>query len=45
VNAADFLVHTEFGADAWTYLALAGFSDIAINSIEYPSALALTARK
>ncbi len=40
----DFLVQTEFGADAWTCLMEAGFSDVALRSVEYPDALAITAR-
>lgn len=40
----DLLVHTEFGADAWTYAMEAGFTDISIHSVEYPAALALVAR-
>ncbi|MDR3461536.1 MAG: methyltransferase domain-containing protein [Beijerinckiaceae bacterium] len=43
VDAQDFIVHTEFGADAWTYLMQAGFSHVAINQVHYPAALALTA--
>ena len=39
----DFIVHSEFGADAWTLLAQAGFDRIRIHAVEYPSALALTA--
>ena len=41
----DFIVHTEFGADAWTYLARAGFSDIRVHTVEYPAALAWTGRR
>lgn len=41
----DYLVHTEFGADAWTYLFRAGFTDIAICQVEYPAATAFTAHK
>jgi SAM-dependent methyltransferase len=41
----DHVVHTEFGADAWTYVMRAGFSTVSINTVDYPSALALTARK
>jgi len=43
--ADDFVVHTEFGSDAWTYIAKAGFSDISIQTIEYPAAIAFTAWK
>jgi SAM-dependent methyltransferase len=41
----DFLVHTEFGADVWTYVLRAGFSAVSINAVDYPTALAITARK
>jgi SAM-dependent methyltransferase len=44
VNATDYIVHTEYGADAWTHLLLAGFTEVTINSVQYPAALALTAR-
>lgn len=41
----DYQVHTEFGADTWTYLFEAGFSEISIHSVDYPTALAFSARK
>ena len=41
----DYTVHTEFGADVWTYVLKAGFSSIEVHSFKYPSALALIARK
>jgi SAM-dependent methyltransferase len=41
----DLLVHTEFGADMWVYVLQAGFSEITINAVDFPSALALSARK
>jgi SAM-dependent methyltransferase len=44
-GADDYLVHTEFGADMWTYVLRAGFSALSINAVEYPAALALSARK
>jgi len=40
----DFVVHTEFGADAWTYILEAGFTEVSIHSIEYPSAIAFVAK-
>jgi ubiquinone/menaquinone biosynthesis C-methylase UbiE len=43
VNPKDYIVHTEYGADAWTHLMMAGFTDVTINSVEYPAALAITA--
>lgn len=41
----DYLVHTEFGADAWTSLFRAGFSDVRIHAVEYPAAIALVGVK
>ena len=38
-----YLVHTEFGADAWTWPLVAGFSDCRIVSLEHPAAHALVA--
>jgi SAM-dependent methyltransferase len=43
--ADDFVVHTEFGADAWTYVMEAGFEEISIQSVDYPAALAFLARR
>lgn len=43
-RAEDFLVHTEFGADAWTYPMRAGFQDVSVVQIDYPAALALVCR-
>jgi SAM-dependent methyltransferase len=40
---ADFKVCTEFGADVWKYVLKAGFSKVAIHSIDYPAALAIEA--
>jgi SAM-dependent methyltransferase len=37
----DYLVHTEYGADMWTQLFLAGFQECRIVSMEYPAAQAL----
>ena len=39
----DLLVHTEFGADAWTFVHLAGFSSLALHQIDFPSAIAISA--
>lgn len=44
-SADDHVVHTEFGADMWTYVLRAGFSEVSINAVDYPAALALSARK
>lgn len=41
----DFVVHTEFGADAWIYPIHAGFSDVRIHTVEFPAATALSAIK
>jgi SAM-dependent methyltransferase len=38
-----YLVHTEFGADAWTWPLKAGFADCRIVSLEHPAAHALIA--
>jgi SAM-dependent methyltransferase len=38
-----YLVHTEFGADAWRWPLAAGFADCRIVSLEHPAAHALTA--
>ena len=43
VSKDDFLVHTEFGADAWCFVMEAGFTRLAINQVSYPAATALTA--
>ena len=39
----DYIVHTEFGADVWCYVADAGFSSIKIHNFEYPAGLAIEA--
>lgn len=44
-GADDYAVQTEFGADMWTYVLRAGFSTVTINAVEYPTALAISARK
>jgi len=41
----DWAVQTEFGADAWTYIVEAGFSDLSMHTIQYPAAVAFMARK
>jgi SAM-dependent methyltransferase len=41
----DFVVHTEFGADMWTYVMQAGFSSVALYAVDFPSALAMCAKK
>ena len=42
-NGDGYLVHTEFGADAWTWPLAAGFADCRIVSLEHPAAHALIA--
>jgi SAM-dependent methyltransferase len=39
----DFLVHTEFGADVWTYPMRAGCSEVRIFSVDHPTAHAIAA--
>jgi SAM-dependent methyltransferase len=41
----DLTVKHEFGADAWTYVMEAGFTNLAMISVEYPSAIAFRATK
>ncbi|MDX1968379.1 MAG: methyltransferase domain-containing protein [Planctomycetaceae bacterium] len=43
-HPADCRVHTEFGADAWTWPLRAGFAECRIHAWDFPSALALSAR-
>jgi SAM-dependent methyltransferase len=42
-DGSGYLVHTEFGADAWTWPLAAGFADCRILSLEHPAAHALIA--
>jgi SAM-dependent methyltransferase len=44
-NPEDCLVRTEYGADAWTHVMLAGFRECRIFSVDYPAAQALAAIK
>jgi hypothetical protein len=39
-----YLVHTEFGADAWRWPLAAGFADCRILSLEHPAARAIAGR-
>ena len=41
----DWAVHTEFGADVWTYIIEAGFSSLSMHTVQYPCAIAFLARK
>lgn len=41
----DYVVHTEFGADAWKFAIKAGFLKVEIHSFEYPASLTIVAIK
>uniref|UniRef100_Q3ASK9 Methyltransferase type 11 domain-containing protein n=1 Tax=Chlorobium chlorochromatii (strain CaD3) TaxID=340177 RepID=Q3ASK9_CHLCH len=41
----DYVVCTEFGADAWTFLLEAGFDSLSMYSFHYPAGIALAAKK
>jgi len=43
-TSSDLEVLTEFGADAWTLIMEAGFTDVSIHSVAYPAATAFLAR-
>lgn len=43
--ADDFVVHTEFGADAWTYILDAGFTELSIYTFAYPAGIAFMAKR
>jgi SAM-dependent methyltransferase len=45
VRQTDFLVHTEFGADVWSFVIAAGFPSLTFYSGVFPAGLAITARK
>lgn len=45
VSQADFVVHTEYGSDAWKHVVLAGFRECRIFAFEFPAAQALIAVK
>lgn len=45
VTSPDLLVHTEFGADAWTMVLEAGFSECRMTPYGYPAGIAVTAVK
>lgn len=44
-DESPLLVHTEFGADAWTSVLMAGFSSCELVPFRYPAGLALIARR
>lgn len=41
----DLIVQTEFGADAWAYVMRAGFTNVTMHAVEYPCAVAITAKR
>lgn len=41
--APDYIVATEYGADMWTHVVLAGFDAVQIHTLAYPAATAMTA--
>ena len=41
----DYVVQTEYGCDMWTEMIEAGFDSVEIHSVDFPSALALCAKK
>lgn len=45
VSCSDQIVYTEFGADFWKPVLEAGFLQCAIHAFEYPTALAIIAKK
>jgi SAM-dependent methyltransferase len=44
-RSPDFMVQTEYGADAWKHLILAGFKECRIITPEFPSALAVAGKR
>ncbi|MGL5632194.1 MAG: class I SAM-dependent methyltransferase [Azovibrio sp.] len=44
-TADDYAVQTEFGADVWTYLFEAEFTEVSIHTVQYPSGIAFLARR
>ncbi len=45
INAEDYSVQTEFGADVWNYVMEAGFSSVSIYSFAYPAGISILAIK
>ena len=43
--SSDYLVHTEFGSDIWTYAMRAGFRNVELQGFHYPSAIVVSAKK
>jgi len=44
-SSDDYIVHTEFGADTWTYLLRAGFTEVSTHCVDYPAGIAYSARR
>ncbi|KQW46666.1 MULTISPECIES: methyltransferase domain-containing protein [unclassified Roseateles] len=44
-DTQDYIVHTEFGADAWTHVMQAGFKRVELHTVEFPNAVSMLARK
>ena len=44
-EAQEYLVHTEFGADAWTSPIAAGFTEVRLVSLDFPASVAMAAQK
>ncbi|PWC30740.1 class I SAM-dependent methyltransferase [Teichococcus aestuarii] len=44
-SGEDWRVQTEYGADAWRGVIEAGFDSVTLNAVEFPAALALSARR
>jgi SAM-dependent methyltransferase len=42
---ADFLVHTEYGSDVWSYVLRAGFASCEMVAYRYPAGIALIGRR
>ncbi|AGX88396.1 class I SAM-dependent methyltransferase [Candidatus Symbiobacter mobilis] len=40
----DLVVVTEFGADVWTYVIEAGFTEVTLHTLSYPAGIAVMAR-
>ncbi len=45
VDADDYLVHTEFGADMWCFPLRAGFAHVRLDHRDFPAAIAVTAMR
>lgn len=44
-TSEDYIVHTEFGSDAWTLAMDAGFSEVQMHCLEYPAAISFLCLK